>query len=561
MIKYASSHVGNLAAQLKRGPVRLRLRQLAGIDFLLSVIEPGKEYPLDFVCHALTGFRPRNTSDAEQPLLRAQALRDDLIVLAEDLSASADIRAELWPEPLYQVAELARRFDVSTKTIFRWHRRGLIGWRVRFEDRRVRLVFPERCIRRFVAQNRELVQRGSSFSQLSSAERDAIVTRARTLADTGYRTINAVAKAIAGESGRAVETIRLILKHFDDSNPRRGVFNRSSLRVDADDVRLRIWEAYNDGASAQQIAERFDVSVADAYRYITEMRAREMKARTIEYVPCSDFLEPGADRAILENPAVAAPTAPLTPPRRVADDVPAYLRHLFHVPLLTPEGELALFRKLNYLRWRADQLRRALDPASASASDIDRIEALLDQAQAVKNQIVQSNLRLVVSIAKRHVSPTQELFELVSDGNLSLMRAVDKFDFNRGFKFSTYASWAIIKNFARTVPEQRQLRDRYQTGRDEYLDNAIGARPVEHDDAEWTSLRGTVDRMLAVLDEREQSILRHRYGLETSGESQTLEQIGQRLGVSKERVRQIEARAMAKLRADFALDAKNLLGS
>ena len=87
---------------------------------------------------------------------------------------------------------------------------------------------------------------------------------------------------------------------------------------------------------------------------------------------------------------------------------------------------------------------------------MDEIERLYDQAVTVKNQIVRANLRLVVSIAKRHVGPTDNFFELVSDGNMSLIRAAEKFDYARGNKFSTYASWAIMKNFARTIPDELQ---------------------------------------------------------------------------------------------------------
>ena len=98
---------------------------------------------------------------------------------------------------------------------------------------------------------------------------------------------------------------------------------------------------------------------------------------------------------------------------------------------------------------------------------MDEIEALYEQAVATKNEIVRANLRLVVSIAKRHVTPDQNFFELVSDGNMSLLRAVEKFDFARGNKFSTYASWAIMKNFARTIPGEFKHRDRFRTSQDE----------------------------------------------------------------------------------------------
>ena len=128
MFSYRLPAVASLASQIKRGPGRLRLRHLYNIEFLLSVTDPEKKYPFDFVCHTLTGYRPRGGETAATAMLAGAALRGDLITLAEDVSASADIEATAWAERVYSVCELARRFDVSTKTIFRWHRRGLLGW-------------------------------------------------------------------------------------------------------------------------------------------------------------------------------------------------------------------------------------------------------------------------------------------------------------------------------------------------------------------------------------------------------------------------------------------------
>jgi RNA polymerase sigma factor (sigma-70 family) len=562
MYRYISGVIGNLAVQFKRGPTRLRLRQLHNIDFLLSVAEVGKSYPADFVMHALTGYRAPGGASArgDSALVTGAALRSDLVTLAEDISADANIQAACWPEPIWSVGELAKRFDVSTKTIFRWHRRGLIGWRFRFADRRVRLAFPERCVRQFVARNSELVARGSSFSQLTRGEREGIVERARVLFDAGEKTINAAAKVIARETGRAVETIRLILKHYDEAHPRAGIFNRSVLRLNGDDQRLRVWEAYNDGADLTSLAQRFDQPIAWVYQTLTHMRALALRARQVEYINDPGFSEPGVESEVLNGVDVAAPYGEVTPPKRIPADLPPYLQQLFRIPLLTPRGETALFRKMNYLKHRADVLRQQVDPETVSATELDRIEALLSDAQAVKNQITQSNLRLVVSIAKRHLTPGQDFFEIVSDGNMSLMRAIDKFDYTRGFKFSTYASWAIIKNYARAIPEARTHRDRYQTGREEVLEVAAGPRaPDEHENDHLLAVRGTVERMLHCLDEREQVILRQRYGLENGDQPQTLEQIGQRLGVSKERIRQLEARAVARLRQEFASEANRLL--
>jgi RNA polymerase sigma factor (sigma-70 family) len=553
--------MAELAAQLIRGPVRLRLRQLQNVDFLLSVVVGAKRYPREFVVHALTGFRPQRAGagSGNGRLIDGSTLRSDLVTLAEELSEQADIAAEHWTERLYSVPELAHRFDVSSKTVFRWHRRGMVGWRFRFADRRVRLAFPERCVRRFVAANVNLVARGSSFSQLTKAERARIVERARELADQKEQTVNAVARVVAGETGRAVETIRLILRNYDEAHPKGGIFNRSKLAVPVDDRRLAVWEAYVDGAGVEALAQRFGRSVRWVYRTVTQMRARELRARNIEYVPSDEFDGPDADEVILRDPVLSAPHGEVTAKPRIPADLPPYLQQLFRTPLLTPAGERALFRKMNYLKHRAAMLAAALDPEIATAKELDEIEELLGQAERVKQQITQANLRLVVSIAKRHVTPSNDFFELVSDGNVSLMRAADKFDYSRGFKFSTYASWAIMKNFARTLPERRRHQERFQTGREELLDTTAGPEFDEDENDYLAAVRTTLDRMLSTLDHREQSILRQRYGLEQRGEPQTLEQIGRRFGVSKERIRQLEARAMGKLRVDFEVDAEQLL--
>ena len=160
--------------------------------------------------------------------------------------------------------------------------------------------------------------------------------------------------------------------------------------------------------------------------------------------------------------------------------LPPYLASLYEMPLLTREQEQHVFRKYNFLKYRAGKLREELDPAQPRAALMDEIESLYQQAIETKNEIARANLRLVVSIAKRHVTPDQNFFELVSDGNVSLLRAIEKFDFARGNKFSTYASWAIMKNFARTIPGEFKHRDRYphQPGRAVCGDARVSGRPA-----------------------------------------------------------------------------------
>ncbi|MFO0792118.1 MAG: sigma-70 family RNA polymerase sigma factor, partial [Pirellulales bacterium] len=239
--------------------------------------------------------------------------------------------------------------------------------------------------------------------------------------------------------------------------------------------------------------------------------------------------------------------------------LPPYLASLYEMPLLTREQEAHLFRKYNFLKYKAEKLRRELDPAQPKASLMDEIESLSQQAVATKNEIARANLRLVVSIAKRHVTPDQNFFELVSDGNMSLLRAIEKFDFARGNKFSTYASWAIMKNFARTIPGEFKHRDRFRTSQDELFAATQEHRgnPLVEEGAQHQR-EAQIERILRRLDEREQKIIIGRFGLDHSNEPQTLKEVGASLGVTKERIRQIEARALSKLR-EAAKEEKILL--
>jgi RNA polymerase primary sigma factor len=195
-------------------------------------------------------------------------------------------------------------------------------------------------------------------------------------------------------------------------------------------------------------------------------------------------------------------------------------------------------------------------------AQLDEIERLQEEALAVKNQIIRANLRLVVSIAKKRVGPANNFFELVSDGNMSLIRAVEKFDASRGFKFSTYASWAIVKNFTRSIPEEKNRRDRFVTGHDQIFEAAPDTRgAVYEQESGHRRSQEIVQGMLGRLNDRERRILISRFGIGGADE-QTLEQLGRELGVTKERVRQIESRAQEKLRKiareerlDLILDA------
>ena len=345
---------------------------------------------------------------------------------------------------------------------------------------------------------------------------------------------------------RSTETVRLTLRSYDRDHPDRAIFPVAPASLD-EDAKAQIYRRFRLGVSAEVLARQFGRTRSSIYRLINEVRAERILTSKLELIEHASFSDPAAAPTILAPmPEPADGKGPRRP--KAPKGLPPYLGSLYEVPLLDREQEMHLFRKMNFYKFQALELRKKIDPSRAKTSDLDEIERLQEEALSVKNQIIRANLRLVVSIAKRHVGPSNNFFELVSDGNMSLIRAVEKFDFSRGNKFSTYASWAIMKNFARTIPEENYRRDRFVTGHEEMFEAAADNRTDEHEyESALKRMQEAVKGMLGRLDERERKIIISRFGLGGASE-QTLEQLGRELGITKERVRQIESRAQQKLR-------------
>ena len=289
-----------------------------------------------------------------------------------------------------------------------------------------------------------------------------------------------------------------------------------------------------------------------------------------------------------------------------ADLVRVYLNGIGKTALLTAAQEVELAKRIEAGVFAQHVLDEAapgeLDPQYAAD-----LRAIVRDGRRARNHLLEANLRLVVSLAKRYTGRGMPLLDLIQEGNLGLIRAVEKFDYTKGFKFSTYATWWIRQAITRGMADQartirlpvhlveqvnklaRIKRDLHQKlGRDatheelaaesgideekiaDLLDHArdpvsldmpVGSEeeaPLgdfiedgEATDAETTVishlLHDDLRRVLATLEEREQQVIRMRYGLD-DGQPRTLDQIGRRFGLSRERVRQIEREVMAKLR-------------
>lgn len=527
--------------QIKFAPRGKRSEQADRAEKLLTEIDPVRDYPFDFLFYRVTEVRPDSTG---YRLIKGTDVVHDLRLFVEDITDSMNLRVEEAAEPVHTVEDLSKMFNVSTKTISRWRDQGLVSRRFLAEGRK-RVGFLHSSVERFVSQNKSRVARGERFSQLSDTERDDILDRARRIAATGAN-LSEVARTVAREVGRSTETIRYTIKKFDQQNPMMAVFPEQREVLSEEDKRA-IFQQHHRGISTVILAKRYRRTRGSIVRILNEQRAAKIMELQLDFIPNPVFEDQLMAESILsELPVSSEPTRKVKAP----SGLPAYLASLYDVPLLTREQEYHLFRKMNYLKHAAAEMRDKLDLKMPSVAMMEQIEKLYEKSVDVKNKIVQSNLRLVVSIAKRHLAPNDDFFGLISDGNMSLIRAAEKFDYSRGNKFSTYASWAIMKNFARTIPDEFKHQDRFRTSNEEVFDFQQDRRAdnfaMEIDQATRTD---QIQKILHTLDQREQQIIVRRFGLDHRFEPLTLKEVGEAMGVTKERVRQLEARALSKLRA------------
>lgn len=278
-------------------------------------------------------------------------------------------------------------------------------------------------------------------------------------------------------------------------------------------------------------------------------RAKRIASTAIEFIADPVFESKDADSELLGSELFRYEDIVSNAKVSKAPDLPAHLSRLCEAKLLTPDEEKRVFHRMNYLKFVANRLRLQLDPQQPDSWSIRRIEALLKASDWYRDTIVKSNMRLVISIVKKFVN-TQNVFDdLLSDGIVALLRAVDKFDVGLGFRFSTYATQVVRRNAYRKVMEKQNEKMKNAGSLHENgIDISDELRAPTMSEERWHELRSRLTMMLTMLDRREKFIIRARFSLGGHRRVQTLQRLAEKLGVSKERIRQLEKRALDKLR-------------
>jgi RNA polymerase primary sigma factor len=550
MAKFRLDSIADLARQLGFSPHETRIAQLAAGEELLHLLDPAKAYPLEFIIFKITGYRPKKLGE---DLLAGIALQHDLGLLIEQVSETLDLQTAELTEPVLTIDDVTEKFNVTSKTIQRWRRKGLPGRRFIFPDGKRRVGFLLGSVDRFFSAHREQLNAAGNFSAVDEAERQCILRRARRLAGEGGCTVDEITRRVGHRMNRSPLAILHTVRKHDEQAGADAIFSHAAAPLTADDREAAL-KAYRRGESIADLARRFDRPRAAIYRLLLEHRVERLNRKKIRFIDDAlyhDANSVAAIEAIASQQELSAKAA--REDSRVPRDLPPYLRDLCRTPLLGPARERALFLKFNFHKFQFVQARRRLDPQFARNRDLEVLESHLRDATETKNAIIQANLRLVVSVARKHLRSNLSLMELISDGNITLMRAVEGFDIHRGNRFSTYATLALMKGFARSVPVMLSgiSRSRKITSDRGILGEVPDGRLNETTDR--VMLRDEVSELLSRLDHRERTVLLAHYGLADDSTSvrsaATFEQVAERLGLSKQRVRQIEQLAMSKLRA------------
>jgi RNA polymerase sigma factor (sigma-70 family) len=297
--------------------------------------------------------------------------------------------------------------------------------------------------------------------------------------------------------------------------------------------------------------------VAKGSRKQVEERAAKLKESPFRVIYHDEFDKPGSWRYIMADmPDIEqfrqkrGEIHKMQNGKIAPEMIPCYQE-----PLLSKEQELHLFRQMNYLKYRAKKEMGNMDPRRVGMKRIKRIESLLREATRIRNQIASSNFRLATMLLRKQSFREHSLTEkVIADAYFDILKAIDYFDYGRGNKFSTYATWVMRRNFCRAMQDQGKYYERFGSGSETFFEGVEDSGSGYDEELHYDRMKQMVKKFLGYLKKdgtgdvsRQVYAIEHWFGL-NGHEKKTLHEISLEMGVTKERVRQLKEKGLATIR-------------
>ncbi len=449
--------IADLFRQLRVVSAIVRKRSMDAAEALIADIEPNRNYPLDFVVFRVTGYRSPHTEPSAT--LVGDILLGDLATLVQRLSGSIELAANVDGRVPLVLDDVARQLNVSVKTVQRYRRLGLVCHQVEL-DGATRMVCFADALQRFIENRKAPLKSASAYTRISEDVRAMMIEKAKLLRDSERLSLNEAALRIAGEHGRAHETVRGLLRRFDRRADQpifteRGPLTRREHRM--------ILRAHERGVQTAEIAARVGRSRKAVHRAILRQRGQRVRELSLTFLELNTFHRDDAQEVLL-SPAIVRSN--LNQPE-LSDDA-LHLLAVSHDWLEMPEhNEHALLGAYNFLKYRAATTIASLDTVPSAAA-VDDIETDLRWAALVKRKLVLHGMAVALQRVEQNLhrplsqAPRDTIVSSIALAWTVAARTVDTVDPQKDQHIARVCGYAMERTLAasgqRSIESQAAAR-------------------------------------------------------------------------------------------------------
>jgi len=537
----------DLLRQLEYAPPETRQRQMDAAETLVGDLDPAQNYPLDFITFRITGYRP-DTRD-EPVTLVGQALRPDLVTLVQVLSDGLDLAADHEGRAAITLEQVADKLKVSTKSVQRYRKLGLVSHHVRFADGTRKLAFFSDAVDRFALGQQPRLAKAATFTRVDGDVETSIITEARRLRETEHVTLNEAAMRLAQSHGRAHETIRQMLRRHDRKSKEPIFADRGPMTPREIRLAHRAWQR---GIDPADIAARLGKSKPTIHRAINRRRSELLQGVAPDHIDLPTFQLPDAAGVILSSPKV---TVDLDPGDW--SDAKGLIERSRSTEPLDEDLEAALLAGYNLLKRRAAEAIGALGEWPGS-EELDAIETDLRWAGKLKTKLT----RLAFPAALRSIEqnlprpmlelPSDQIVMLIAQAVGVIAGVIEAIDPGRGQRLERLTTFTMDRELARTQPKSANGESAVRKAKAaaKHSSSAIPLGELLRQLCPWNSwleLRKDLRNHVASIDAPMREVITRRFGLDAT-RPQTCEAIAAASQQTPIRVARLGQRGLRELR-------------